>query len=76
MCLAVPARITEVDGVRGVVDIDGVTREVSLLLCPEAEVGEYALIHAGFAISVVNEEEAQKALDVFDEYRSLSDQNR
>lgn len=76
MCLAVPARITEVDGVRGVVDLDGVTREVSLLLCPEAEVGEYALIHAGFAISVVNEEEAQKALDVFDEYRSLSDQNR
>lgn len=76
MCLAVPARITEVDGVRGVVDLGGVTREVSLLLCPEAEVGEYALIHAGFAISVVNEEEARKALDVFAEYRSLSDQGR
>lgn len=71
MCLAVPARITSIDGIRGMIDLDGVRREISLLLCPDAAVGQYALVHAGFAIAIVDEEEAQKSLAVFDEYRRL-----
>lgn len=71
MCLAVPALITRIEGTRGTIDLDGVRREISLLLCPEAVVGQYALVHAGFAITVVDEDEAQKSLAVFDEYKRL-----
>ncbi len=74
MCLAVPARIISIEGVKGVIDLEGVRREISLLLVPDAEVGQYALVHAGFAISVVDEEEAQKSLEVFAEYRRLLDE--
>lgn len=71
MCLAVPARIVSVNGVMGVIDLEGVRREVSLMLCPEAEVGQYALVHAGFAISVIDEEEARLSLETFDEFKRI-----
>ncbi len=71
MCLAVPARIISVNGILGVIDLEGVRREVSLILCPEAAVGQYALVHAGFAISVIDEEEAQLSLETFDEFRRI-----
>ncbi|HZJ03038.1 MAG TPA: HypC/HybG/HupF family hydrogenase formation chaperone [Thermoleophilia bacterium] len=71
MCLAIPARIASIDGIMGVIDLDGVRREVSLILCPGAEVGQYALVHAGFAISVIDEEQAQLGLDTFEEFRRL-----
>ncbi|MHB1343611.1 MAG: HypC/HybG/HupF family hydrogenase formation chaperone [Thermoleophilia bacterium] len=71
MCLAVPARIVSVNGILGVIDLEGVRREVSLILCPEAAVGQYALVHAGFAISVIDEEEARLSLETFDEFRRI-----
>ncbi len=71
MCLAVPARIVSVNGIMGVIDLEGVRREVSFILCPEAEVGQYALVHAGFAISVIDEEEARLSLETFDEFRRI-----
>lgn len=71
MCLAVPARIVSANGIMGVIDLEGVRREVSLILCPEAEVGQYALVHAGFAISVIDEEEARLSLETFDEFRRI-----
>ncbi|MHB8867911.1 MAG: HypC/HybG/HupF family hydrogenase formation chaperone [Thermoleophilia bacterium] len=71
MCLAVPARIISVDGILGTIDLEGVRREVSLILCPEAAVGQYALVHAGFAISVIDEEEARLSLETFDEFRRI-----
>jgi hydrogenase expression/formation protein HypC len=64
MCLAVPARIVHIEGVSGIIDLEGVRREISLLLCPQAQVGQYALVHAGFAITVVDEEEARKTLEL------------
>ena len=55
MCLAIPAQVKEIDeGNLATVDILGVTREISLDLTPQAEVGSYVLVHAGFAIEVVN----------------------
>jgi hydrogenase expression/formation protein HypC len=64
MCLAVPGRIVGVSGEswarQGRVDFGGVVKEVNLTYCPEAEVGEYVLVHVGFAISIVDEEEAGK----------------
>jgi hydrogenase expression/formation protein HypC len=62
MCLAIPAKIKSIDGFEGQVDIGGVGRSVSLLLTPDAEVGQYVLIHTGYAISVVDEEEALETL--------------
>jgi len=62
MCLAVPMKLVERSDTLGVAEIDGVRREVSLMLQPEAKVGEYVLIHAGYAIGVVDEAEANETL--------------
>ncbi|OGO31929.1 MAG: hydrogenase assembly protein HypC [Chloroflexi bacterium RBG_16_56_11] len=62
MCLAIPALIKSVKGEQAVVDIDGITRDVSLQLTPEAKVGDYVLLHTGYAISVIDTEEAGETL--------------
>ena len=67
MCLAVPAKIINRSEFLGTVDISGVTREVSLMLLPDAVVGDYVLIHAGFAIQAIDEEEALRTLELFKE---------
>jgi len=60
MCLAVPARIVELEGDRAVVDAMGNRWKAKTTLLPEATLGDLVLIHAGFAISLVDEEEAKK----------------
>jgi len=67
MCLAVPAKIIKRSEFLGTVDISGVTREVSLMLLPDAVVGDYVLVHAGFAIQAIDEEEALRTLELFKE---------
>jgi hydrogenase expression/formation protein HypC len=62
MCLAVPARIESIDGQQAEVDVGGVRRSIGLWLTPEASVGDYVYLHAGYAISVLDEEEAQESL--------------
>lgn len=69
MCLAVPGRVVEVRAVdalqrTGTVDFAGVMKEVDLSYTPEAGVGDYVIVHAGFAISVVDEEEAARTLEL------------
>jgi hydrogenase assembly chaperone HypC/HupF len=67
MCLGVPGRIVELlDGpvAMGVVDFDGLRRQVCLAYTPEARTGDYVIVHVGFAISVVDEEEARRTLAV------------
>ena len=64
MCLAVPVKITSIEGDQADVDIGGVSRRVSIALTPEAEVGNYVLLHTGYAINVLNEEEAQETLNL------------
>lgn len=59
MCLAVPMRIVEVRDHDGVAEAGGVRRKVRLDLVPEARVGQYVLVHAGFAIQVLTEQEAR-----------------
>lgn len=74
MCLAVPGKIIEIDGTTAQVDFGGVTREASLILVPEATVDNYVLVHAGFAIELLNESEAEETLKLFRELaRSLDD---
>lgn len=67
MCLGIPGCVVEVldaDPRMGVVDFDGVRREVCLVYAPEADVGDYVIVHVGFAISTVDEEEAARTLAV------------
>jgi hydrogenase expression/formation protein HypC len=67
MCLAIPARVIKKIDLLATVEVSGVTREVSLMLLPEAEVGDYVLIHAGFAIQLVDEEEARRTTQLLKE---------
>jgi len=62
MCLAIPALITSIERLMARAEVGGVARAISLVLTPEAQVGDYVLVHTGFAISVVDEEEAQETL--------------
>jgi hydrogenase expression/formation protein HypC len=66
MCLAIPARVTSIgEHNMAEVDIMGVTRHVSLDLVPEAAENDYVLVHAGFAIQIVDEEAARESLEMF-----------
>ena len=67
MCLAIPTLITSIEGTTAQAEIGGVERTISLALTPEARVGDYVLIHTGFAIGVVDEEEAQETLRLLEE---------
>lgn len=74
MCLAIPARVKSIGDDRlASVDILGVSREVALDLTPAANIGDYVLVHAGFAIEVVSQEDAQETLDLIKEFPELAD---
>ena len=68
MCLGVPGRIIEIYQSNGLcmgkIDFGGVTREACLAYVPEARVGDYTIIHVGFALHLISEEEAQETLDL------------
>ena len=67
MCLAIPAKVVAVDGLEGEVELSGITRRVSLQLVPDAKEGDYVLLHTGYAISLIDEEEARETLKIFRE---------
>jgi hydrogenase expression/formation protein HypC len=64
MCLAIPAQIKTMNGLEGEVEIGGVGRTISLWLTPEARVGDYVYVHTGYAIALVDEEEALESLSL------------
>jgi len=72
MCLAIPALIKSINGYQAEVDIEGVTREISLQLTPEAEVGDYVLLHTGYAISIIDPAEAEETLKLLRELSEAS----
>jgi len=67
MCLAVPALIKDIEGREAIVELGGVQRRVSLWLTPEARVGDYVLVHTGYAINVLDTQEAQETLRLLQE---------
>ena len=72
MCLAIPALIVSIDEDRlATVDIMGVTRTASIDLTPQVKVGDYVLVHAGFAIEVVDAQYAQETIDLIKEFPDL-----
>ncbi len=64
MCLGIPGRVIEIEKNVAKVDVGGLLRDISIELCPEVSPGEYVLIHTGFAIQKVDEEEAKETLEL------------
>ena len=67
MCLAIPALIKSVEGMEAEADIGGISRHISLWLTPEAKPGDYVLVHTGYAINILGQEEAEETLRLFEE---------
>ena len=67
MCLAVPVKIIKIEGKEADVDIGGISQHISLWLTPEAKVGDYVLLHTGYAISVIDQAEAAETLKLFED---------
>jgi hydrogenase expression/formation protein HypC len=76
MCLAIPSKITRIENHMAVIDVDGVQRECSLLLLEDAQVGDYVIVHAGFAISKIDETAALETLALLKEAAALVDAQR
>ncbi|MCK5543689.1 MAG: HypC/HybG/HupF family hydrogenase formation chaperone [Desulfobulbaceae bacterium] len=75
MCLAIPSRIVSIKDDMGTIDVDGVKREVSLLLLEDPKVGEYVIVHAGFAINKIDETAAQESLQILREVLTLAEES-
>ncbi|MCX8176166.1 MAG: HypC/HybG/HupF family hydrogenase formation chaperone [Candidatus Bathyarchaeota archaeon] len=75
MCLAIPAKVLKIEGDHATVDFgEGVTREVNISLV-DAKVGDYVIVHAGFAIQVVDEETAKETLKFWNEILEAKEQS-
>ncbi len=79
MCLGVPGKIVEIyekgDLTMGKIDFGGVTREACLAYVPEAQLGDYTVIHVGFALHIISEEEAQETLALLREIAAAGEEN-
>jgi hydrogenase expression/formation protein HypC len=75
MCLGIPGKIIEIyesNGLQmGIIDFGGVTREACLAYVPEAKIGDYTIIHVGFALNVISEDEAQETLELLRQMADL-----
>ncbi len=73
MCLAIPVLVKSIDGQQAEVEVGGVRRRVSIWLTPEVRVGDYVLLHTGYAISVIDEAEARETLKLLEEMVAQSE---
>lgn len=69
MCLAVPMRIESIEGDSAVVDVAGTGRSVNIAFLDDARIGDYVLVHAGFAIKKIDEKEAEETIELFNKLR-------
>jgi len=74
MCLSIPAKIDSIDGDMAMVSVGSVTYKASLQLLDDVQVGDYILLHTGFAISKISEEDAAETLRIFEEFEDLNKQ--
>ncbi|OPX28318.1 MAG: hypothetical protein B1H06_03500 [Candidatus Cloacimonas sp. 4484_143] len=74
MCLAIPAQVVEKDGDKGFVNLGGSKKEIMFTFTPEAEEGDWVLIHTGFALNVISEEDASETLKLFEELASFEEE--
>jgi hydrogenase expression/formation protein HypC len=72
MCLAIPTQVIAIDENKvATVELGGVERQISLIMTPEAQVGDYVLVHTGYAITVMDIEEAQASLEAFAQLQAI-----
>jgi len=76
MCLAIPAKIVEIKNDMAIVDMEGTRREASLLLLENPALGDYVMIHAGFAIHKIDEAEAMESLRILREIASYGESHK
>lgn len=76
MCLAIPAKIVEIKNDMAIVDMEGTRREASLLLLEDPALGDYVMIHAGFAIHKIDEAEAMESLRILREIASYGESRK
>jgi len=74
MCLAIPALIKSIEDKEAEVEVGGITRRISLWLTPEAKVGDYALVHTGYAINILDQEEGEETLRLLREIAALAEE--
>ncbi|HEY86429.1 MAG TPA: HypC/HybG/HupF family hydrogenase formation chaperone [Dehalococcoidia bacterium] len=74
MCLAIPALIKLIEDKEAEAEIGGLTRRISLWLTPEAKVGDYVLLHTGYAINILDQEEAEETLKLLEEIARLTEE--
>ena len=67
MCIAIPGKVITINNDNGIVDFNGIKREIYLFFVPEVEIGDFVLVHAGCAIEIIDEEEAQKTIEALKE---------
>ncbi|MGD8702085.1 MAG: HypC/HybG/HupF family hydrogenase formation chaperone [Desulfosarcina sp.] len=73
MCLAIPSKITQIDNDMATIDVDGVKRSASLMLLEDAAVGDYVIVHAGFAIKKLDEASAMETIRLLKEAAAFVD---
>jgi len=74
MCLAIPALITSIEDKEAEAEIGGITRRISLWLTPEAKVGDYVLVHTGYAINILDQREAEETLSLLEQVARLAEE--
>ena len=68
MCLAVPMKLIKIEGTKGIAELGNLQREIGLLLLENAKIGDYVIVHAGYAIQILDEEEALKTISLLESY--------
>ena len=68
MCLAVPMKLIKIEGTKGIAELGNLQREIGLLLLENAKIGDYVIVHAGYAIQILDEEEAFKTISLLESY--------
>ncbi len=76
MCLAVPLKLVSVSGTDAVGEVGGIQREVSIMMTPDAKVGDYVIVHAGFAIQILDQKEAEENLELLRQIGNVSEQKQ
>ena len=76
MCLAIPALIKSIEDKEAEVEIGGISRRISLWLTPDAKVGDYVLLHTGYAINILDQEQAEETLELLREIAELPEETK
>ncbi len=75
MCLGIPSKIISIEGIKATIDVYGAQRDINIMLLEDqVKLGDYVLVHAGFAIQKLQEDDAKETLKLFDEYLGAIDE--